>query len=632
MKHVEALGSIYTLAAIITLDELGIKHYPATPTGKVRKDALKQLVLKHLFPLSDSESLHSKDSKSAASENTEAPSTPLSSESSKTFESVQFDHFKVKNESSANYATIQQLISIWTNLVAVAPKIDSSVLDFADSITLLRYCDKVWRTLGKKLFLQDFLENETIEKQARLLESRDTIPAQQTQLNTSPSADKTDRTDHGPPELKDVVQANGEPSRFKIIQNSVAKVLEGLGLMWESDVEDIIPIKDSQFAIADGARPQTFRHRMAFKIKDRSPEQVRRALERGLLSRPMFRTILVKLPDGTLAHVVVRPGKAFYDMLITKLSVPSEAAVQEMIMDDSSKVFSRIKMFQAVIATMEKSVILILTYNHSVFDAMSMIPWNRDLDMLLGDPDAALLTSTPFKFYADMTYSQQIILPAKLDVQYMVKRLSGIGEQTKAFWPRQRAPGWMIGNDESSEYQHVRMRARKSEPIKYPRTVAILRYPHLLLLKSKNIQPYIVVKTAIAIFNIQQTGQNHAIFTNLDAGRSWPFMPSRMPLPPPMSIDGPTLELTVNMFHMFPTETVGHLLERVRDDQKELSSHAHAPLFRVLDGLKEEERPVVMDALQRQMFNWDISLSYLNGNNEDWTMMKPFGRVDWPDG
>jgi hypothetical protein len=39
-----------------------------------------------------------------------------------------------------------------------------------------------------------------------------------------------------------------------------------------------------------------------------------------------------------------------------------------------------------------------------------------------------------------------------------------------------------------------------------------------------------------------------------------------------------------------------------------------------------------MDALQRQMFNWDISLSYLNGNNEDWTMMKPFGRVDWPDG
>jgi hypothetical protein len=91
------------------------------------------------------------------------------------------------------------------------------------------------------------------------------------------------------------------------------------------------------------------------------------------------------------------------------------------------------------------------------------------------------------------------------------------------------------------------------------------------------------------------------------------------------------LELTVNMFHMFPTETVGHLLERVRDDQKELSSHAHAPLFRVLDGLREEERPVVMDALQRQMFNWDISLSYLNGNNEDWTMMKPFGRVDWPD-
>jgi hypothetical protein len=320
-------------------------------------------------------------------------------------------------------------------------------------------------------------------------------------------------------------------------------------------------------------------------------------------------------------------------MLITELSVATDAEVQEMLMDDSSKVFSRIQMVQAVIAKTDKSVFLMLTYNHSIFDAMCMIPWNRDLDILLANPDATLLPGTPFKLYADMTYSYQTSLPATFDVQFMVKRLSGIGERTKAFWPPQRAPGWMIGNDEGSEYQALRSRTRKLEPIKYPRIIKFTRFPHLPFVKSaRKIQPSTVVKTAVALFNIQQTGQDHAIFTNMDAGRSWPFMPTWMPLPPPMSIDGPTLELTVNMFHILPDETVGSLLQRVRDDQRELSSHAHAPLFRVLDGLKPEERPVVMDALQRQMFNWDISLSYLSGNNEHYTTMKPFGRVDWPDG
>lgn len=441
------------------------------------------------------------------------------------------------------------------------------------------------------------------------------------------------RTKNGPPGVADMTHVNGDPQRFIETRTATSEVLENFGLSWENDVEDIVPIKDSFFAVADGPRPQSFRHRMAFRIDGKTPEAIRGALEKGISSRPLFRAFLVKLPNRTPIHVVIRPGKGLYDILITEKHGLDDTAIQEMIVDDSGKSFSRIQMVQAIIAHSRNSTTLILTYNHSVFDAMSMIPWIRDLDMLMADPDTALLALTPFKLFADMTYSHQESMPATLDVQYMVKRLSGISKQTNALWPPQRAPNWMIGTDQDSQHRAARMDARKTEPIRYPRVVTKTKVPYMSTLKVKNIQPVIVVKTAIALFNIQQTGQEYAIFNNIDAGRNWPFMPAWIPLPPAMSIDGPTIEWTMNMFRILPDETVEHLLNRIREDQEALSLHAHAPLFRILDGL-ESEGPVVVDALLRQTFNWDISLQYLDGYkySDDLTTLKLIERVDWPDG
>jgi hypothetical protein len=152
-------------------------------------------------------------------------------------------------------------------------------------------------------------------------------------------------------------------------------------------------------------------------------------------------------------------------------------------------------------------------------------------------------------------------------------------------------------------------------------------------MKVRGIQPVIVVKTAIAFFNVLQTGQEYALFNTLDAGRNWPFMPAWIPLPPAMSIDGPTLEFTGNMLHIARTETVGNLLMRMVKDSEELSSHAHAPFFRILDGL-EKEGPFVMQALQRQTFNWDVSLQYLDyaKYGDELKTLRLIERVDWPDG
>jgi hypothetical protein len=437
------------------------------------------------------------------------------------------------------------------------------------------------------------------------------------------------RAQNGPPGIADMAHVNGDPQRFLETRGSATKVLENFGLSWDTDVEDIIPIKDSFFAVADGPRPQSFRNRMAFRIGRDKVRNVRKALHKGLSSRPLFRTVLMKMPDMTPLHIVIRPGEQLFSTLITEKMGLNEAAIEEMTTNDSGDSFSRILMFQAIIVYSADSATLILTYNHSVFDAMSMIPWYRDLDILLTDPETPLLQLTPFKLFADMTYSHRDSMPATLDVQYMVQRFSGISKHADAFWPPQRAPGWFIASDQDCEDHETRMKARKGAPIRYPRVVTKTHVPHMTSMKARNILPVIVVKTAIALFNIQQTGQEYAIFHNIDAGRAWPFMPAWIPLPPAMSIDGPTIEWTMNMFRILPDETPGQLLERIRDDQEELSLHAHAPLFRILDGLGSEA-PFLVDAFQRQTFNWDISLQYLDGR-DDLTTLKSLERVDWPD-
>jgi hypothetical protein len=285
--------------------------------------------------------------------------------------------------------------------------------------------------------LQDFLSHETIEKQAKLLKTREKEATKESGFGTTIlSTSEMTRKKDGPPGIADIAHVNGSPERFLETRQATSDVLAPLKLSWDNNVKDIIPIKDSFFPIAEGPRPQSFRYRVAFSISSKLSLEIRNGLEKALESRPLFRTFLVKMPENTPIHVVIRPSKALYDILITEKHGLTKDEIHDLILDDQRSSFSRTQMVQATIvhSQLEQST-LIMTYNHSVFNALSMIPWIRDLDLLISDPETKLLASTVFKLFANMPHSHAYSQPATLSVDYFVSRLKGISKRTAAFWP-----------------------------------------------------------------------------------------------------------------------------------------------------------------------------------------------------
>ncbi|ESZ90274.1 long-chain-fatty-acid-CoA ligase [Sclerotinia borealis F-4128] len=573
---VERLGPIYAPYSIVTLEDLQLKMFPMTATGKVRKLVLKDIVNKYFATISEA------------------------------------------REISPNEQITSQLREIWVELMNTVPEdipITHSVTEFADSITGLRFCKLLWSRFGQRLYLPDLERNKTIEQQAVLLVERIFHGNSSTKLSDNMSGSERESS------LIASSQSSWEASHSEYggddlqYQEGLAKsanaVMHKFGLTWENDVEDILTIKDTFQEFAKGQRPQSYRHRIAFKVNNHDPGQVRAALERSLLNRPVLRTVLIIVPGAAAVHAVLRPSRAVYDILITQESFSHESEVQESLVDDFDEGYES-RMLRAIIADVGgKSTALIITLNHSVFDALFAYAWYSDLDMFIQNPEAISTPNTPFKLFANVYQQYQDSSLALSDINFHIRRLRGISRFTYALWPSKRAPGWMIGNDKGSKNFVARDSIRNklnSIPQPRPRLARIQDFPNMERIRSQySVQASVIVKTAISLFNVIQTGQQYAMFKNFDAGRRWPFLPEWIAdrLPSAMSIDGPTLTWTMNMIQIKPKETCGELLTRMSQDQEALSSHAHAPWHKILSGLGEDEGPIVKEAAMRQVFNWD---------------------------
>ncbi|KAM5346387.1 hypothetical protein ACJ41O_009392 [Fusarium nematophilum] len=598
----------YALDAVYTLQELGLEKFPVTSLGKVKKQQLKNKVLELR------EASHS-------SSPVEQPDRPF----------------------------VAKLLDIWEKLTGTRPAITESVKYLADSITLLRYCDNVLRICGQRLYLQDLVENDTVEKQAHLLLARE---IQQARLGLASEIPKIDIL----PPTKAIKQmplvksyqpshassAGGSNDVFTAAREAVIRA--GLSA---SDIGDVMAIRDSLHRTAIGLRPQSYHNRMVFRARNVALQQIRGGLEKALSSRPMLRTIVFPTADGSPFHVVLSSSPVLFEQLIHEVEVDTEEEASVHFKNDSAEKHSSPFMFQAEIVKVAAGdqLYLSFTFSHSVMDALSLTQWHHELDHWIQDVNVDIPALTPYRLFSDLFSQYEESEPAQKSVSFHVKRLRGISRFTRALWPPQKAPGMMICNDQGSPYAEERRQVRDSvwggewearaSEFQYPRTGRIVALSGLAGLKDKHdIHPSLFTKSAIILFNVLQTGSSHALLNVWESGRSWPFVPSWMEklLPPAMSIDGPTVQWILNMAEVVRNETVTEFLKRMNAEQEQIKEHEHVPWNKVVQALRDEGDAAV-EASFRQAFVWDVSMamSLARDGQSTFTTLDPVARYDWPD-
>lgn len=642
-KAASDMGAMYSLGGVYTLEELGLQAFPLTRTGKVRKDELRNAVLR----------------KQQATPNIEFPPPKTLRQAPNTVATPPESPFMVDVEAAPGESLdlTAELTSIISDLVGIVPRPHTDIREMMDSVNVLRYTDRVLRRLGRRLYLQDVIKSPTIAGQAALLQSRaekshvyavggvnDTVPWLETQDNAAAFKNDTEETWQGETLLSPASSA---------AQQAASEAIRQLGIA-ASDVETIFPIRTGYHRFVHAERPQTYRHRTIFCAGGASAVKVRQAVEAGLASRPLLRTVLGQALDKSLWHVAIRTP-CILPHIVEMVEVPNVEASEKLNQDDSAAAFDPRLSAQIKIVTIRDSgkVNLILTYSHAVFDILSIQPFHSDLDYLISMPDpnpASLVPLTPFQLFANLYHDYADSMPAKSSVRAAAHRLRGISKMQAALWPRQRAPGWLIGSDAGVTPRIKDRRAITREQVwvssgrawdetiarefRYPRAARVVNLPCLQKLRAeKGIEPQTIAVAALAAFNAQKTGESYAIFNTVDHGRSWPFVPSWMEslLPPATSVDGPMAEWLLNMVQVKGrSETVGEFLGRTQQEQELASKHAHAPWDKVLEALGPDEAAVAKEAACRQTLVWDVTLQMMRGPN-DYTSLKPEARYDWPD-
>jgi hypothetical protein len=610
---------MFALGAIYTLEELGLEAFPLTSLGKIRRGRLTDIVVKHREDVFDS---------------------------------------TTDRATGGPYESLSKLLTeAWERVTAIKPQRDQDILYVADSISMLRFCDTVVRLTGKHVYLNDLIKHNTVDKLARFLVDRDdtggqvestsevtafsSIPGASnnppTSMNLLPAQTHTSTSLHPASSFANVVTANSPTS-------AAALALRGLEL---PDFEAIIPIRSALRRFVTGQRPHSFNIAFTFRAPGTTSSQVRRVISQLVRRHPLLRSVLVKAA-GQEFHVVPAFDEGIAQKVISELEVETvEEAIQN-AKQLSGYVWSPSFMLRVrlVSCKADNLTYISLVFNHSILDALAIVPWVRNLDLLLQDEQVQLPMMTPYKLFADLHEQYSGVTKAKAAIAFHARRLRGISLLTRALWPKQKAPGWMILDDAGSSDQEKRQTIRHEvwggrwnsvkSGSEEPRISRIVHLPLFdQLVKDLGIPPAIFAKAAITLLNIIQTGSPHAIFTSWESSRSWPFLPNWIEtrLPSAMSIDGPTLGWFLNMTEVTASEPLEVFLKRIREEHELATQHVHAPWSEVSRELQEEGH-VATEASFRQGFVWDVSLLGATGPGgylTDFKVLEPVNRHNWSD-
>ncbi|KAG4433661.1 hypothetical protein IFR05_010849 [Cadophora sp. M221] len=567
----QQLGSSLALEKIIDIEDLNLSDYPRTASGKVQKYLLREQVIQQRRQITHS-------------------------------------------GSDMNENNTTALIKVWAHVLGISDGIitpETSVHDWADSLVLARFSAVFQRIQGKILSLQDLQENPTIRAQARILSSRAIAP------ETAFSDICKKRI--GAPSKDDMVHANGDPERAQRTQEICIQTLLPLGLAW-ADVEDVIPMHDAMGRFLTRRRHQSSNHRHVWMCPGKSVSDVVAALETALKHHAILRTLAIYIDERTPLYLVVRPSKALFSNIITRItSVPDVASLCQLRYNDPALDYAAFPgpMIRIFVTHVNESDCAGIVYliQHSVFDSISLSLFLEDFDIALQGPGLKLMPHIPYKAWAESYFNLQKSFLSKKSIAWHTSRLTGLSAQRKSLFPTQRASEWFKGvstgwTDPCTGKLGLERQALDSNPVGVLGiTKSVTLHDRQKLKTNYAIEVPQLVKTALAFINVKHTKTNTALFGQYQAARIWPFMSDWQAarMPNAMDVDGPTVQIVVVNASVKDDETLIEMMGRMQVQQLDLNKHSAAPYLSVIEKLNAGGRgdgDMMEEVLRRQIFNW----------------------------
>ena len=562
-------------ARIFTLHDLGLSRMPTTPSGKVKKDELRQVVQNHM----------------------------------------------IKNQPVPHVSTTQRngvseskLKSIWSRLLGLPideVPLDTPIVHLADSILALQFRSIVRKELGFDVRLGSS-DEMTIRSQISYINMGGTC--------APPTVSSSGRI--GTPTAEDMVHTMGEDDGLQRTIQAAQSVLNAMSLNWDKDVQDVFPVQDHFRPFSVKTRPNAWNLKLAMVASSEiDVPMLRHALERSFSRWPLMRALQMDYDKTTSLYLVMRPGnRQFTDRCIEPNSVEVTTAedLRRLTLPTPSYARPPGPLVRAVIVTFKDTGAagVMLQLHHSIFDATSLKAWQDDLhNILCGKDESHSIQQTLIKQYADAYYLYRNSHLGAASMAFHINRVRGISGLKEGLWPKQRAPQWFIGSEEgwSVSSQVAEGVPAIRTPLNPDRTLGAIginrtiSLPHINRIKTYHgIAASMVLKTACTLFNLYMTGQETILFGNIQASRAWPFLPEWITkdLSNPFDIPGPTFEAFPDITTMSDkSESVLNLMKRVDLDQSECSKWPHIPSSRMQASLGED-RAAYNECRTRQFFNW----------------------------
>lgn len=239
---------------------------------------------------------------------------------------------------------------------------------------------------------------------------------------------------------------------------------------------------------------------------------------------------------------------------------------------------------------------LIPPVHHLAQDASSLRLFLEDVEQSLADSSKELAQHADFRAWSESYFALRQSPAATASVKYHVQRLANLSIHSKGLYPPAVIPRRATtDNPDSMDFL-----------VNTPGLIDFRKiYPEILA--------FVILKAAIAIVNVCQTGHTHALFNNFEAGRDrFPFIPQSLEAIHPETfessdINGPIMQGVCNLIEVSGKEKTVDFLRRLQDEQAQLTLHAHAPLRRVLDELTVMDKgagDTMVEVHRSQFLTW----------------------------